>query len=60
MPTFAQKTNIHGPSSAGFRKRASSVLLKAVAASAVLQAPIVMGAQLEEVVVTAQKKAERL
>ncbi|MEE4192678.1 MAG: TonB-dependent receptor plug domain-containing protein, partial [Halieaceae bacterium] len=36
------------------------MLLKAVAASAVLQAPIVMGAQLEEVVVTAQKKAESL
>ena len=60
MAIFAQKTNVHGPSLAGFSKRPSSVLLNAVAASVVLQAPLVMSAQLEEVVVTAQKKAESL
>lgn len=60
MPTFDQNTHLNGPSSAGFRKRAASALLNAVAASVVLQVPLVMSAQLEEVVVTAQKKAESL
>jgi iron complex outermembrane recepter protein len=63
MPTFAQKTNLHGPSLAGFRKRTPSVLSGCVAASIALYTPLGMSQSrpmLEEVVVTAQKKAESL
>ena len=60
---FAQKTNIYGPSLAGFRKRTPSVLSGCVAASIALYTPLGMSQSkpmLEEVVVTAQKKAESL
>ena len=63
MSTLVQKRIIQGRSLAGFRKHAPSVLLGCVAASVALYAPLALGdssPQLEEIVVTAQKRAESL
>jgi len=60
MTTYTQKKIATSPRVAGFKKRFPSVVLSCMAASTAVYAPVGMGAQLEEVVVTAQKKAESL
>lgn len=60
MTTYTQKKIATSPRVAGFKKRFPSVVLSCVAASTAVYAPVGMGAQLEEVIVTAQKRAESL
>ena len=60
MKTYTHKKIASSARLAGFRKRLPSALLSCMAVSAAIYTPAGISAQLEEVIVTAQKRAESL